>query len=156
GTFAVCVPDPLRSPCEKPFHDSADSNKGGPHGPPAFDMAYNNGQMDGFIRAFRDLYPRDPGTVEAEVMGYHDRREIPNYWAYADNFVLWDHLLGAGATWRLPSHLQMVSGWSAICSVPHSAASCQNQIQGPPKPAPLSGTPNFAWTDITQLLHAKG
>ena len=27
-----------------------------------------------------------------DVMGYHDGREIPNYWAYAKNFVLQDHM----------------------------------------------------------------
>ena len=48
-------------------------------------------------------------------MGYHDAREIPNYWAYAKNFVLQDHLFEPIASWSLPAHLYLVSGWSAIC-----------------------------------------
>ena len=29
---------------------------------------------------------------QPDVMGYHDAREIPNYWTYAQNFVLHDHM----------------------------------------------------------------
>ena len=46
-------------------------------------------------------------------MGYHDAREIPNYWTYAQNFVLQDHMFEPNASWSLPAHLFMVSGWSA-------------------------------------------
>ena len=56
-----------------------------------------------------------PGA-SLDVMGYHDAREIPNYWAYAQNFVLQDHMFESDASWSLPAHLFMVSGWSAKCS----------------------------------------
>ena len=42
-------------------------------------------------------------------MGYHDAREIPNYWAYARNFVLQDHMFEPNKSWSLPAHLLMVS-----------------------------------------------
>ena len=42
-------------------------------------------------------------------MGYHDAREIPNYWAYARNFVLQDHMFEPNTSWSLPAHLFMVS-----------------------------------------------
>src|SRR5213595_380700 len=32
GDFAVCVPDPAKGGCQKPFHDTHDLNAGGPHG----------------------------------------------------------------------------------------------------------------------------
>ena len=32
GVPTVCVPDPATGTCVKPFHDTADKNKGGPHG----------------------------------------------------------------------------------------------------------------------------
>ena len=51
-----------------------------------------------------------------DVMGYHDAREIPNYWAYARHFVLQDHMFQPDTSWSLPSHLYIVSGWSAKCS----------------------------------------
>ena len=46
-------------------------------------------------------------------MGYHDAREIPNYWTYAQNFVLQDNMFEPNSSWSWPEHLFMVSGWSA-------------------------------------------
>ena len=40
-----------------------------------------------------------------DVMGYHDWHEIPNYWDYARNFVLQDHMFEADNSWSLPAHL---------------------------------------------------
>jgi phospholipase C len=58
-------------------------------------------------------------------MGYHDAREIPSYWKYAGNFVLNDHMFEPVASWSLPAHLYLVSGWSAHCTS-SSPASCKN------------------------------
>ena len=33
GRPAVCIPDPLRGRCQRPYHDRALVNGGGPHGP---------------------------------------------------------------------------------------------------------------------------
>ncbi len=60
--------------------------------------------------------PNDPECLtasERDVMGYHDDREIPNYWAYARNFVLQDHMFEPNSSWSLPAHLFTVSLWSA-------------------------------------------
>ena len=46
-------------------------------------------------------------------MGYHDAREIPNYWAYAKDYVLQDRMFESVASWSLPAHLYLVSGWPA-------------------------------------------
>ena len=51
GVPTVCIPDPERQNCVRPFHDPADLNRGGPHGAWAADMAINGGKMDGFIAA---------------------------------------------------------------------------------------------------------
>src|SRR5256885_5267383 len=32
GDFAVCVPDPAKGVCQRPYHDTNDLNAGGPHG----------------------------------------------------------------------------------------------------------------------------
>ena len=90
-------------------------------------------------------------------MGYHDRREIPNYWAYADNYVLQDRMFESAASWSLPSHLYMVSGWSATCR-PGDPMSCVDALQGPQRLiVDENGTPimipDYPWTDITYLLH---
>ena len=61
----------------------------------------------------------------ASVMGYHDDREIPNYWAWAKAFVLQDHMFESDTSWSLPSHLYLVSGWSAHCSKKGDPMSCR-------------------------------
>src|SRR3954471_7519438 len=90
-------------------------------------------------------------------MGYHTAREIPNYWAYARRFVLQDHMFQPNTSWSLPAHLFAVSEWSARCSKRGDPMSCVNAIQSPPSPPgePQSdGTrPDYAWTDLTYLLH---
>ncbi len=64
-------------------------------------------------------------------MGYHDAREIPNYWTYAQDFVLQDHMFEPNASWSLPQHLFMVSEWSAFCRDPLKPFSCHNAIENP-------------------------
>ena len=90
-------------------------------------------------------------------MGYHDQREIPNYWAYARNYVLQDHMFEPNASWSLPAHLFMVSEWSALCSTPGDPSSCVSNIQDPGLPADFGPAPHtqpdYAWTDLTYLLH---
>ena len=39
---------------------------------------------------------RSRKQAPADVMGYHDAREIPNYWTYAKNFVLQDNMFESG------------------------------------------------------------
>ena len=95
-------------------------------------------------------------------MGYHDAREIPNYWRYAHDFVLQDHMFQAVSSWSLPEHLYEVSEWSAFCASPFDAFSCRSAINHPNpdwRPdrgirGPSDHTPHYAWTDLTYLLHA--
>ena len=72
-------------------------------------------------------------------MGYHDAREIPNYWAYARNFVLQDHMFEPNKSWSLPAHLLMVSAWSAKCSVKGDPMSCVNAPDLPATPPDFRG-----------------
>ena len=64
-------------------------------------------------------------------MGYHDGREIPNYWAYARHFVLQDHMFQSDTSWSLPSHLYLVSGWSARCAKRGKPMSCRASSKTP-------------------------
>jgi phospholipase C len=95
-----------------------------------------------------------------DTMGYHDAGEIPNYWTYAKDFVLQDHMFEPNASWSLPQHLFMVSEWSAFCTNPLDAFSCTNQLQGPNSDSGPSGANDgalhYAWTDLTYLLHKAG
>ena len=169
GSFTVCIPDPKSGNCVYPFHDSADKNYGGPHSEKNATADINAGKMDGFIGQAEAGKAgcegtNDPdcgGSSVTDVMGYHDAREIPNYWDYAHNFVLQDAMFEPNASWSLPQHLFMVSEWSAKCSKAGDPMSCINALQEPDRPAdfhpnakidPSSKAPDYAWTDLTYLL----
>ena len=93
---------------------------------------------------------QDTLTEVPDVMGYHDRREIPNYWKYADEFVLQDHMFEPVGSWSQPSHLYMVSAWCAKCAS-QDPMSCQNAPDGQwPDDKTI-----YSWTDLTYLLHKK-
>ncbi|HMC71337.1 MAG TPA: alkaline phosphatase family protein, partial [Mycobacteriales bacterium] len=149
GRFTTCVPDPQSQTCVYPSHDASDRNGGGPHGQGAATADVDGGKMDGFVGQ-AEKGARGCGNVDApecsptnkpDVMGYHDAREIPNYWAYAQNFVLQDRLFEPNASWSLPQHLFMVSEWSARCPDP-APMSCTNELQSPQLPIDFS--PNRA------------
>jgi len=153
----TCVPDPHTGTCVAPFHDPNDLNKGGPHGAPAAVADLHGGQMDGFIgQAEKAQQCMPDGTnCQTDVMGYHDATEIPDYWAYAHDFVLQDHMYEPNASWSLPQHLFMVSEWSALCST-GDPFSCVNALQSPGNPDMAPTPPDYAWTDLTYLLHGAG
>jgi phospholipase C len=166
GVPTVCVPDPSDGSCVQPYHDSNDVNQGGPHHAAAALGDVDGGKMDGFITQYlaarNCVDPTDPGCAVAgrqrDVMGYHDQREIPNYWAYARSFVLLDHLFQSNASWSLPAHLFLVSNWSALCTS-EDPTSCTNALDNPVRwDRPSANQPEYpyAWTDITHLLHQKG
>jgi len=163
GAPTVCVPDPKINQCVKPYHNPRDINIGGPHGAASATADIDGGKMDGFIAASRNglkacKNPDTPCCARGQmpdVMGWHDAREIPNYWAYAQNFVLQDKMFEPNASWSLPSHLFMVSGWSAYCTSPGDPTSCTNALDGPPNGLIAANTnkTDYAWTDLTYLLH---
>jgi len=137
GKFSICVPDPRSGECVKPYHDFSLVNGGGPHGQGAAAADINGGLMDGFVRQSESHGGRGCGgfagvcstQAGSDAMGYHDAREVPNYWAYAQNFVLDDHMFESDASWSLPAHLFLVSEWSAHCSVKGKPSSCVNNDQ---------------------------
>ena len=159
GVPTVCSPDPKTGQCIKPYYNPSDVNSGGPHGAPFATADIAGGQMNGFVKSFRTAQktcksPDTPGCVAGQipdVMGWHDARQIPNYWSYAQNFVLQDMMFEPNASWSLPSHLFMVSAWSAKCSTPGDPMSCMNALNGP---SSLNVSKNdYAWTDLTYLLY---
>jgi len=168
-----CNPDPVTGGCVKPYHDRDDRDLGGPH---SYDNAIadiNGGKMDGFVaeqqkgmigcdQTFNPACGNGGGAPD--VMGYHDGADIPNYWTYARDFVLQDHMFESNLSWSLPAHLYMVSEWSARCSVQGDPMSCRNAVQDPQDPPDYlsrlgvrnANDPNYAWTDLTWLLHKYG
>jgi phospholipase C len=168
GKPTVCVPDLQRGRCVAPYHDPRDVNGGGPHGESAANTDIDGGRMDGFIAADEQARVKScanflnpacaPGAAD-EVMGYHDGGEIPNYWAYAKNFVLQDHFFESDLGWSLPAHLYDVSAWSARCALPTEPLSCVSAPQNPegvPEFSKTGAEPVYPWTDLTYLLHKHG
>ncbi len=188
GTPSVCVDNPQTGQCVAPYVDHADVNGGGPHSAPNAAADINGGQMNGFIAQAQSgrkgcLDPTNPAcsnSSQPDVMGYHTQSDIPNYWTYAKNFVLQDHMFEPNASWSLPAHLFLVSEWSAYCTQVDNPSSCVNALQTQPAERPQSapavyggeagpkngggnlkhpgkrrvaGQPNYAWTDLTYLLH---
>ncbi|MDQ1467551.1 MAG: hypothetical protein QOH10_1966 [Actinomycetota bacterium] len=160
GVPTVCVPDPAKGTCVAPFHDPADSNFGGPHGLAAMLTDINGGSMDGYIAAYEQSCVKSTdrhcgGTNAAlpDLMGYKLRSDIPNYWNYADNFVLHDHMFEPLTGPSMESHLAMVSGWSAWCPVAHNALSCRNSAD---LPFAVGQQKNFPWADSTLLMSRAG
>jgi phospholipase C len=162
GVPTVCVPDPATGSCVRPFHDPMLSNGGGPHSAPAALADIDRGTMNGFIAQAEkskrhcgdSLDPECTGLRRLDVMGYHDRREIPNYWTYARDFVLQDHLFEPNYGWSLPSHLWMVSGWAARCARASDPMSCRSYLGNLRGAA--SKNSQYAWTDLTWLLDRAG
>jgi phospholipase C len=170
GVPTVCAPDPNRQTCVRPYYDTGDRNRGGPHSARASVTAVDGGKMDGFIEAAQRGGRKcsDPDAPNCfgsdDVMGYHDARQIPNYWRYARDYVLQDKLFEPNASWSLPQHLFMVSEWSASCARLGDPMSCVDALQRPDDPPDFQkskarlhqpGRPDYAWTDLTYLLHQR-
>jgi len=182
GVPSVCVPDPATGQCVAPYVDHADVNGGGPHSAPNATADIDGGKMDGFIGQAQSarigcLDPTNPActnSAKPDVMGYHVQSDIPNYWTYAKDFVLQDHMYEPNASWSLPAHLFLVSEWSAYCTQADNPSSCVNSLQtlpaerpvakppvygGQPGPTRRAANPSsaaqpiYAWTDLTYLLY---
>jgi len=163
GVPTVSCPDPLRGKRLRPYHLNADVNEGGPHDSMSYMGAVAGGRMDGFMAVvaagnhanpFDDPDEQDPaynGFCQ-DIMGYHDDREIPNYWAYAHNYVLQDRMFTPQLSWSLPARLFQVSAWSAW-SPDSNPMHCISSISNPNMP--WGGDPPYSWTDITWLLHQR-
>ncbi|MCU1484868.1 MAG: hypothetical protein JWN67_1614 [Actinomycetia bacterium] len=154
----LCLPTTTPGTCLKPYHDTADASRGGPHGSAAMRADVDRGKLDGFVRQAQTgkigcVDVNDPvcgRTGTPDVLGWHDGRDIPNYWAYAKHFVLQDRMFQPSSSWSLPEHLDLVSEWSARCRKRGAPASCVNDDANP---AGKGGhSPKYAWTDLTYLL----
>ncbi len=137
-----CLPDP-KERCVRPFHDRRDLNHGGAHFSGNAYSDINHGKMDGFVRNQEHSCHHCHTVPPDDVMGYHTGADLPNYWRYANDFVLQDHMFQPNLSWSLPAHLYLVSLWSAHCRS-SAPSSCKTSVNHPS---------HFSWTDLTYLLH---
>jgi phospholipase C len=161
----TCVPDPALGHCVRPYHDPAWRNHGGPHAAASAAADIAHGKMNGFIQQAEQANARcvtrtDRSCVggSTDVLGWHDARDIPNYPTYAEQFALQHHLFESNASWSLSAHLFEVSEWAAYCPRPSDPRNCVNALHNqaqPPDAAHTDARPDYAWTDLTYLLHAR-
>jgi uncharacterized protein (TIGR03437 family) len=97
----VCIPNG-KGPCAMPYHDTSAVNQGGLHDWYNALTCLDGGLMDGFMA----------GSTNGDVMGWHDYHEIPNYWNYANLYVLQDRLFESITSYSLPAHLYMLAAQS--------------------------------------------
>jgi len=172
GSFSVCVPDKFQDgACMPPYVTSSDDQDGGPHTHEASLRDVDGGRMDGFI----DALPPRPTKCwvdrtrpecgvqlgpdgQPDVMSTQPRAAIPNYWSYADHFVLQDRMFAPTDSWTLPSHLFLVSAWSAGCPDHNDPMSCRTDINlsDPSLRWDYGQRPIYAWTPVTWLLDKAG
>ena len=166
GSFDVCVPNSfLGDRCAAPYVSDRIWQAGGPHAHRHAVVDVDHGRMDGFIASMGHPRPcwtptRGPCAGpdgQPDVMSTLTRKTLPNYWEYADHFVLEDHMFAPTDSWTLPSHLFLVSAWSARCPDTSDPMSCRSDInlKGDDRRWFAGDDPIYAWTDITWLLDAR-
>ena len=120
----VCLPN-AGGPCAPPYHNTAVINQGGGHMYSNALACIDGGLMDGFLAA-----------SGGDAMGWHDYHEIPNYWSYANLYVLQDRLFESVVSYSLPAHLYMLAA--------QSGGYVGSAGQGYP--------PSYGFPEITELL----
>jgi len=169
GRYRACIPDPVLGRKSCTYHTRQQRQLGGPHNWKSSATSVNEGAMNGFIEALpptkrwcvdrssKECKRYVGPQLQPDVMSWHDATTIPNYWTYADEFVLQDAMFAPADSWTLPAHLFLVSGWSAFCTDPYDPMSCtsDNTLKDHGRHFYGQG-PVYAWTDITWLLHEHG
>jgi phospholipase C len=170
----ACIPFKPSQPslgCLMPFHSQLDVNAGGPHRAIDAQADLDNGitraRNDGFLASQSNASHNigclrgnnDPncatsllGVLTHDAVSYHTDAEIPNYWAYAEHFVLQDHMFEPERSWSLPSHMGLTSLWAAVCTNPASAGSCVTSVD----PALPNRSTVYPWASLFQLLDIHG
>ncbi len=130
----TCLTTSLQPACVAPWLDSANASAGGPHIYVDAQSDIDNGLMDGFLQ------PAGQKSVQHDAMAYQDYHVIPNYWSYANLYVLQDRLFESVASWSLPSHIYML------------AAQSGGWVDAPGQTAPQQ----YTFPEITELLGSGG
>jgi phospholipase C len=93
---------PTSNPSIKPYHFTAPPRSDLAHDHGTALTAFDGGRMDGFVYA----------EQSTDTMGYYDYRDIPYYWDYASQFVLFDNYFSSVIGPSAPNHLYLIAGQS--------------------------------------------
>jgi phospholipase C len=87
---------------------------------------YNGGKMNGWSATLS-------GAALDQAFTYYPEAQIPSYWAYARNFVLFDHFFSTFAGPSSPGHFSIHTATSIHYENPSGDGDCAN-------PPPVAGT----------------
>jgi phospholipase C len=108
----LCMPLDKPSPstsCLKPQLSTNPALSGDlPHNWKSSWIAYDNGSMDGFLKAAND---------NPAVMYYYNNQTIPNLWSYAEHYVLADQFFSSVKSYSQPNHWYMIAGEAPAVSI---------------------------------------
>jgi phospholipase C len=141
----TALQDPKDGTIVTPFHNVYDVDFDAVHDWSDAVADIDGGKMDGFMKQAYATYAlsvkptTEPGYDPKGVMAYHDYHEIPNYWDYAQLYVLQDHMFESAASYSLVSHLYML------------AAQSGGYLDSYNSPRPTE----YDFPEITELLQAK-
>ncbi len=104
----TCIPedptDAENTRCVKPFHLGNRAVTDLAHNLVTYQRQYNNGNMDGFVHAYRLL-----GEDGLLTMGHYDDRDVPFYWNVADEYVLFDRFFSSAAGGSVKNHMYWIA-----------------------------------------------
>jgi phospholipase C len=170
GTCVPLNPAKPEKGCVQPFHDVHDVNVGGRHRASDalidLDDGITTAKMDGFVldqskSAFglakqaggghAGIRPGAlPGAKRHDTMGYHTAAELPNYWAYAQHYVLQDAMFESIRGFSLASHLGLTSEWAATCTDTTNVATCVTNPYGTQLHS--HNRVQYPWVNLFQLM----
>ena len=171
----TCLPDPANGGCVKPFHDPNDRGPGGPHGTEGGRRPTST--AGAWTASSRSVRSRKMHIDQADLQGctteqkeakeaLQRRHGLPR--RARDTQLLGirqgvhaagQHVRVGAASWSLPEHLFMVSGWSAKCPRgDENPMDCVNTLDPETTPSThwdgpiIPGKATYAWTDLTYLM----
>jgi phospholipase C len=102
-------PDERTHLCVKPFHLETHPVVDMPHNVQVFNMDYDGGLMDGFVRTIRTH-----NLDGALAMAYYDNREVGYYWGLAGQYVLFDRYFSSAQAGSVPNRMFWVAGQPGV------------------------------------------
>lgn len=108
----VCMPYNPKEPsqgCVKPFLTTDPvTPRDLPHGYESTVVANDSGKMDGFMLAENE---------DNNTMSYYGNQTVPNYWSYAEHYVLADNFFSSVISYSLPNHWYAIAGQAPAASL---------------------------------------
>jgi phospholipase C len=105
GLSVPVIPGVKAGQVAVPYHLRALRTQDLDHSEVSARIAFNSGQMNGFVAAQQDR--NLPGSL---ALGYYDGTDLPFYWDLAKNYVLADHFFSSAMGGSLANHQYWVAG----------------------------------------------